>query len=81
MNSKESEYFKSRVAAIINSVKDIKSNLEEAGGFIELELEEEFYENIDCAIMALTDSLENIHSDEIMNEMDEKRNKYTEDFE
>ncbi len=81
MNSKESEYFKSRVAAIINSVKDIKSNLEEAGGFIEPELEEEFYENIDCAIMALTDSLENIHSDEIMNEMDEKRNKYTEDFE
>ena len=81
MNSKESEYFKSRVAAIINSVKDIKSNLEEAGGFIESELEEEFYENIDCAIMALTDSLENIHSDEIMNEMDEKRNKYTEDFE
>ena len=76
MNSKESEYFKSRVAAIINSVKDIKSNLEEAGGFIEPELEEEFYENIDCAIMALTDSLENIHSDEIMNEMDEKRNKY-----
>ena len=81
MNSKESEYFKSRVAAIINSVKDIKSNLEEAGGFIEPELEEEFYENIDCAIIALTDSLENIHSDEIMNEMDEKRNKYTEDFE
>jgi len=81
MNSKESEYFKSRVAAIINSAKDIKSNLEEAGGFIEPELEEEFYENIDCAIMALTDSLENIHSDEIMNEMDEKRNKYTEDFE
>ena len=81
MNSKESEYFKSRVAAIINSVKDIKSNLEEAGGFIEPELEVEFYENIDCAIMALTDSLENIHSDEIMNEMDEKRNKYTEDFE
>ena len=81
MNSKESEYFKSRVAAIINSVKDIKSNLEEAGGFIEPELEEEFYENIYCAIMALTDSLENIHSDEIMNEMDEKRNKYTEDFE
>ena len=81
MNSKESEYFKSRVSAIINSVKDIKSNLEEAGGFIEPELEEEFYENIDCAIMALTDSLENIHSDEIMNEMDEKRNKYTEDFE
>lgn len=81
MNNKESEYFKSRVAAIINSVKDIKSNLEEAGGFIEPELEEEFYENIDCAIMALTDSLENIHSDEIMNEMDEKRNKYTEDFE
>lgn len=81
MNSKESEYFKSRVAAIINSVKDIKSNLEEAGGFIEPELEEEFYENVDCAIMALTDSLENIHSDEIMNEMDEKRNKYTEDFE
>ena len=81
MNSKESEYFKSRVAAIINSVKDIKSNLEEAGGFIEPELEEEFYENIDCAIMALTDSLENIHSDEIMNQMDEKRNKYTEDFE
>ena len=81
MNSKESEYFKSRVAEIINSVKDIKSNLEEAGGFIEPELEEEFYENIDCAIMALTDSLENIHSDEIMNEMDEKRNKYTEDFE
>ena len=81
MNSKESEYFKSRVAAIINSVKDIKSNLEEAGGFIEPELEEEFYENIDCAIMALTDSLENIHSDEVMNEMDEKRNKYTEDFE
>ena len=81
MNSKESEYFKSRVAAIINSVKDIKSNLEEAGGFIEPELEEEFYENIECAIMALTDSLENIHSDEIMNEMDEKRNKYTEDFE
>ena len=81
MNSKESEYFKSRVAAIINSVKDIKSNLEEAGGFIEPELEEEFKENIECAIMALTDSLENIHSDEIMNEMDEKRNKYTEDFE
>lgn len=81
MNNKESEYFKSRVAAIINSAKDIKSNLEEAGGFIEPELEEEFYENIDCAIMALTDSLENIHSDEIMNEMDEKRNKYTEDFE
>ena len=81
MNNKESEYFKSRVAAIINSAKDIKSNLEEAGGFIGPELEEEFYENIDCAIMALTDSLENIHSDEIMNEMDEKRNKYTEDFE
>lgn len=81
MNSKESEYFKSRVAAIINSVKNIKSNLEEAGGFIEPELEEEFKENIECAIMALTDSLENIHSDEIMNEMDEKRNKYTEDFE
>ena len=81
MNSKESEYFKSRVAAIINSVKDIKSNLEEAGGFIEPELEEEVYENIDCAIMTLADCLENIESDEAMTHLDEKQSKGIEEEE
>ena len=79
MNSKESEYFKSRIAAIINSLKDIKDITEEIGSFIESELEEEFNENIDCAIMALSDCLENLHSDEAMEEMDERKNKDIED--
>jgi uncharacterized protein (UPF0371 family) len=79
MNSKESEYFKSRIAAIINSLKDIKDITEEIGSFIESELEEEFNENIDCAIMALSDCLENLHSDEVMEEMDERKNKDIED--
>jgi len=79
MNNKESEYFKSRIAAIINSLKDIKDNTEEIGGFIESELEEEFNENIDCAIMALSDCLENLHSDEVMEEMDERKSKDIED--
>ena len=79
MNSKESEYLKSRIAAIINSLKDIKDITEEIGSFIESELEEEFNENIDCAIMALSDCLENLHSDEVMEEMDERKNKDIED--
>ena len=79
MNNKESEYFKSRIAAIINSLKDIKDNTEEIGSFIESELEEEFNENIDCAIMALSDCLENLHSDEVMEEMDERKSKDIED--
>jgi uncharacterized protein (UPF0371 family) len=79
MNNKESEYFKSRIAAIINSLKDIKDITEEIGSFIESELEEEFNENIDCAIMALSDCLENLHSDEVMEEMDERKNKDIED--
>jgi uncharacterized protein (UPF0371 family) len=79
MNNKESEYFKSRIAAIINSLKDIKNITEEIGSFIESELEEEFNENIDCAIMALSDCLENLHSDEVMEEMDERKNKDIED--
>jgi len=81
MNNKESEYFKSRIAAIINSLKDIKDITEEIGSFIESELEEEFNENIDCAIMALSDCLENLHSDEVMEEMDERKNKDIEDQE
>jgi hypothetical protein len=81
MNTKEYEYFKSRVAALINSIKDIKNNIEEIGGFIELELEEEFYENIDCAIMALSDGLENIESDEAMMELDERGSKDIEEEE
>jgi len=81
MNTKEYEYFKSRVAALINSIKDIKKNIEEIGGFIGPELEEEFYENIDCAIMALSDGLENIESDEAMMELDERGSKDIEEEE
>jgi len=79
MNNKESEYFKSRIAAIINSLKDIKDITEEIGSFIESELEEEFNENIDCAIMALSDCFENLHSNEAMEEMDERKTKDIED--
>lgn len=81
MNTKEYEYFKSRVAALINSIRDVKKNIEDIGGFIEPELEEEFNENIDCAIMALSDCLENIESDEAMMELDEKQDKDIEEEE
>lgn len=81
MNKKEYDYFKSRIAAVINSIKDIKNNIEEIGGFIEAELEEEFNENIDCAIMALSDCLENVESDEAMMELDEKQSKDIEEEE
>lgn len=81
MNTKEYEYFKSRVAALINSIKDLKKNIEEIGGFIEVELEEEFNENIDCAVMALSDCIENIESDEAMMELDEKQDKDIEEEE
>lgn len=81
MNTKEYEYFKSRVAALINSIRDVKKNIEDIGGFIEPELEEEFNENIDCAIMALSDCLENIESDEAMMELDEKQSKDIEEEE
>lgn len=81
MNKKEYDYFKSRIAAVINSIKDIKNNIEEIGGFIEAELEEEFNENIDCAIMALSDCLENIESDEAMMDLDEKQSKDIEEEE
>jgi hypothetical protein len=81
MNTKEYEYFKSRVAALINSIRDVKKNIEEIGGFIEPELEEEFNENIDCAIMALSDCIENIESDEVMMDLDEKQSKDIEEEE
>ena len=81
MNKKEYDYFKSRIAAVINSIKDIKNNIEEIGGFIEAELEEEFNENVDCAIMALSDCLENVESDEAMMELDEKQSKDIEEEE
>lgn len=81
MNKKEYDYFKSRIAAVINSIKDIKNNIEEIGGFIEPELEEEFNENIDCSVAALLDCIENIESDEIMMDMDEENNKDTEEEE
>lgn len=81
MNKKEYEYFKSRIGAAINSIRDIKNNIEEIGGFIEAELEEEFNENIDCAIMALSDCLENIESDEAMMDLDEKQSKDIEEEE
>ena len=81
MNTKEYEYFKSRVAALINSIRDVKKNIEDIGGFIEPELEEEFNENVDCAIMALSDCLENIESDEAMMELDEKQDKDIEEEE
>ena len=81
MNKKEYEYFKSRIGAVINSIKDIKNNIEEIGGFIEPELEEEFNENIDCSIAALSDCLENIESDEAMMELDEKQDKDIEEEE
>lgn len=81
MNKKEYDYFKSRIGAVINSIKDIKNNIEEIGGFIEAELEEEFNENIDCAIMALSDCLENVESDEAMMELDEKQSKDIEEEE
>ena len=81
MNKKEYDYFKSRIAALIDSIKDIKNNIEEIGGFIEAELEEEFNENVDCAIMALSDCLENIESDEAMMELDEKQSKDIEEEE
>lgn len=81
MNKKEYDYFKSRIAAVINSIKDIKNNIEEIGGFIEPELEEEFNENIDCSVAALLDCIENIESDEIMTDMDEENNKDTEEEE
>ncbi len=81
MNTKEYEYFKARVAALINSIRDVKKNIEDIGGFIEPELEEEFYENIDCAIMALSDCIENIESDEAMMDLDEKQSKDIEEEE
>lgn len=81
MNTKEYEYFKSRVAALINSIRDVKKNIEDIGGFIEPELEEEFKENIDCAIMALSDCIENIESDEAMMDLDEKQSKDIEEEE
>lgn len=81
MNKKEYDYFKSRIAAVINSIKDIKNNIEEIGGFIEPELEEEFNENIECSVAALLDCIENIESDEIMMDMDEENNKDTEEEE
>lgn len=81
MNKKEYEYFKSRIGAVINSIKDIKNNIEEIGGFIEPELEEEFNENIECSVAALLDCIENIESDEIMMDMDEENNKDTEEEE
>lgn len=81
MNTKEYEYFKSRVAALINSIRDVKKNIEDIGGFIEPELEEEFKENIDCAIMALSDCIENIESDEAMMNLDEKQSKDIEEEE
>lgn len=81
MNTKEYEYFKSRVAALINSIRDVKKNIEDIGGFIEPELEEEFNENIDCAIMALSDCIENIESDEAMMDLDEKQSKDIEEEE
>lgn len=81
MNTKEYEYFKARVAALINSIRDVKKNIEDIGGFIESELEEEFKENIDCAIMALSDCIENIESDEAMMDLDEKQSKDIEEEE
>ena len=81
MNKKEYDYFKSRIAAVINSIKDIKNNIEEIGGFIEPELEEEFNENIECAMIALSDCIENIESDEIMTDMDEENSNDTEEEE
>jgi len=81
MNTKEYEYFKARVAALINSIRDVKKNIEDIGGFIEPELEEEFNENIDCAIMALSDCIENIESDEAMMDLDEKQSKDIEEEE
>jgi len=81
MNTKEYEYFKSRIAAVINSIKDIKNNIEEIGGFIEPELEEEFNENIECSIMALSDCVGNIESDEEIMILDEKNKKDTDDEE
>jgi hypothetical protein len=81
MNTKEYEYFKARVAALINSIRDVKKNIEDIGGFIEPELEEEFKENIDCAIMALSDCIENIESDEAMMDLDEKQSKDIEEEE
>ena len=64
-----------------NTAKDIKNNIEEIGGFIEPELEEEFNENIECSVAALLDCIENIESDEIMMDMDEENNKDTEEEE
>jgi hypothetical protein len=81
MNNRDYEYIKSKVETIISSIKSVKKEIDNFGGFIEAELEEEFYENIDCAIMALSDSLENIESDEAMMELDERGSKDIEEEE
>jgi hypothetical protein len=81
MNNRDYEYIKSKVETIISSIKSVKKEIDNFGGFIEAELEEEFNENIDCAIMALSDSLENIESDEAMMELDERGSKDIEEEE
>ena len=81
MNNRDYEYTKSKIESIILSIKSVKKEIDNFGGFIEAELEEEFNENAECAIMALSDCLENVESDQAMMELDEKQSKGTEEEE
>ena len=42
MNNRDYEYIKSKVETIISSIKSVKKEIDNFGGFIEAELEEEF---------------------------------------
>ena len=79
MNSKEYEYFNSKLAALIDSIKDLRKEIDEMGGFLDPVLEEEFLENIECSYIALSDSLENLQQDKKYMEMDEEKNSNEEE--
>ena len=81
MNNRDYEYIKSKIESIISSIKTVKKEIDNFGGFIEAELEEEFNENVECAIAALIDCVENVESDEAMMELDEKQDKDIEEEE
>ena len=66
MNNKQYSYCLQKLDFIIDSLDFIKGDIQKYGGFQTESIEEEFWTNIESAVISIQEAVENLEADEAL---------------
>lgn len=66
MNNKQYSYCVQKLDFIIDSLDFIKGDIQKYGGFQTESIEEEFWTNIESAVISIQEAVENLEADEAL---------------